>query len=121
MAQIAKLKALLMSAFGPAFAIVILALFAGYAVLGSNGILAWGDYSRALATHRQELQKIKAERDRLKNRVDLVDPRHADPAMVDELVRRALNVTHPDEVIVPLRLCWWNFEIGSASCRERGG
>src|SRR3546814_3052865 len=85
MAQIAKLKALLMSAFGPAFAIVILALFAGYAVLGSNGILAWGDYSRALATHRQELQKIKAERDRLKNRVDLVDPRHRSEEHTSEL------------------------------------
>src|SRR3546814_18904203 len=111
MAQIAKLKALLMSAFGPAFAIVILALFAGYAVLGSNGILAWGDYSRALATHRQELQKINAERDRLKNRVDLVDPRPADPDMVAELVRLELNVTHPDEVIVPLRCGWWNFDL----------
>src|SRR3546814_7181990 len=86
-------------------------LFAGYAVLGSNGILAWGDYSRALATHRQELQKIKAERDRLKNRVDLVDPRHADPDMADELVRRELTVTNHDAVIVPLRFCWWNFDL----------
>src|SRR3546814_15298537 len=106
MAQIAKLKALLMSAFGPAFAIVILALFAGYAVLGSNGILAWGDYSRALATHRQELQKIKAERDRLKNRVELVAHRNADPDMVDELVRSELNGNHPDEVIVQPRGRW---------------
>jgi cell division protein FtsB len=103
MAQIAKLRSLLMSAFGPALAIVLLALFAGYAVLGSNGILAWGDYSRALEERRHDLAKVKAERDRLKNRVDLVDPRHADPDMVDELVRRELNVGHPDEVIVPLR------------------
>ena len=103
MAQIAKLRSLLMSAFGPALAIVLLALFAGYAVLGSNGILAWGDYSRALEERRDDLAKVRAERDRLKNRVDLVDPRHADPDMVDELVRRELNVGHPDEVIVPLR------------------
>src|SRR3546814_5284467 len=100
MAQIAKLKALLMSAFGPAFAIVILTLFAGYAVPGTNGILAWSDYSRALATHRQELQKIKAERDRLKNRVDLVDPRHADPNQVTDMVRRKLITTQPDEFVV---------------------
>ncbi len=103
MAQIAKLRSLLMSAFGPALAIVLLALFAGYAVLGSNGILAWGDYSRALEERRDDLAKVRAERDRLKNRVDLVDPRRADPDMVDELVRRELNVGHPDEVIVPLR------------------
>ena len=92
-----------MSAFGPALAIVLLALFAGYAVLGANGILAWGDYSRALEHRRHELAAVKAERDRLKNRVELLDPRHADPDMVDELVRRELNVGHPDEVIVPLR------------------
>ena len=103
MAQIAKLRSLLMSAFGPAVAIVLLALFAGYAVLGSNGVLAWGDYSHALHERQQELAKVKAERDRLKNRVDLLNPRHADPDMVDELVRRELNVGHPDEVIVPLR------------------
>ncbi|WP_184473892.1 FtsB family cell division protein [Rhizorhapis suberifaciens] len=103
MAQIAKLRILLMSAFGPAFAIVLLALFAGYAVLGSNGILAWGDYTQTLQERRQELALVQAERNRLKNRVDRLDPRHVDPDLVDELVRRELNVTHPDEVIVPLR------------------
>lgn len=103
MAQIAKLRALLTSAFGPALAIILLALFAGYAVIGSNGILAWGDYSRALQERRQDLAKVQVERDRLKNRVDRLDPRHADPDLVDELVRRELNVTHPDEVIIPLR------------------
>lgn len=103
MAQIAKLKSLLMSAFGPALAILLLFMFAGYAVLGSNGILAWGDYTQALKQRQHELKQVKAERDHLKNRVDLLDPRHADPDMVDELVRRELNVTHPDEVVVPLR------------------
>lgn len=92
-----------MSAFGPALAIVLLALFAGYAVLGSNGILAWGDYSRALQERQRELAAVSADRDRLKNRVNLLNPRHADPDLVDELVRRELNVGHPDEVIVPLR------------------
>jgi cell division protein FtsB len=83
-------------------AILLLFLFAGYAVLGSNGILAWGDYTLALKDRQVELAQIRTERDRLKNRVELLDPRHADPDMVDELVRRELNVTHPDEVVVPL-------------------
>jgi len=39
----------------------------------------------------------------LQNRVTLLDPRHANPDMVDELVRKELNVAHPDEVIVPLK------------------
>jgi len=103
MAHIAKLRTLLMSALGPALAILLLLLFAGYAVFGSSGILAWGDYSRQLHDSRAELAMVKKQRDQLKNRVQLLDPRRADPDMVDELVRRELNVGHPDEVIVPLK------------------
>lgn len=94
---------LLLSVMGPAIAILLLLLFAGYAVFGSSGILAWGDYSRQLHDSRAELAMVKIERDRLKNRVHLLDPRRADPDIVDELVRRELNVGHPDEVIVPLK------------------
>ena len=35
--------------------------------------------------------------------LELLDPDHANPDMVDEMVRKELNVAHPDEVIVPLR------------------
>ena len=38
----------------------------------------------------------------LKNRVALLDPKHVDPDMADELVRKQLGVANPDEVIVPL-------------------
>jgi cell division protein FtsB len=72
-------------------------------VFGSSGILAWGDYSRQLNASRVELAMVKKQRDQLKNRVQLLDPRRADPDIVDELVRKELNVGHPDEVIVPLK------------------
>lgn len=103
MAQIAKLRELLSSALGPTLAIILLAILVGYAVLGSSGILAWGDYKQQLRDSQAELKVVQAERARIANRVDLLDPRHADPDMVEELVRRELNVGHPDEVIVPLR------------------
>ena len=103
MAQIAKLRELLSSALGPTLAIIVLGFLVGYAVLGSSGILAWGDYKQQLRDSQAELKVVQAERARIANRVDLLDPRHADPDMVEELVRRELNVGHPDEVIVPLR------------------
>ena len=103
MAQIAKLRELLSSALGPTLAIILLAILVGYAVLGSSGILAWGDYKQQLRDSQAELKVVQAERARIANRVDLLEPRHADPDMVEELVRRELNVGHPDEVIVPLR------------------
>lgn len=103
MAQIVKLRQLLGSALGPAIAILLLAALIGYSVLGPSGVLAWGAYKRQLRDSRAELKVVMAQRARLANRVDLLDPARADPDMVDELIRRELNVGHPDEVIVPLR------------------
>jgi cell division protein FtsB len=102
MAHIAKLRMLLFSALGPAFAVLLLVLFMGYAVFGANGLLAWGGYTTQLHDARIALAQVKAEKARLQNRVKLLDRRHIDPDMADELVRRELNVNHPDEVIVPL-------------------
>lgn len=102
MAHIAKLRLLLFSAFGPAIAILLLLFFAGYVVLGSNGVLAWGDYSRQLRTAKVELRKTQVARGELKNRVEALDPRRVDPDLADELIRRQLGVVHHDEVVVPL-------------------
>ncbi|WP_294137206.1 septum formation initiator family protein [Sphingobium sp.] len=102
MAHIAKLRSLLFSAFGPAVALLLLLVFAGYVVLGSNGVLAWGDYSRQLRTAKAELKTTKAAQAELRNRVEALDPRRVDPDLADELIRRQLGVIHHDEVIVPL-------------------
>lgn len=86
----------------PALALAIIGTFAGHAVAGPNGLLALGGYNRDLAERRVELSKLEAERDRLKHRSALLDPRKADPDIADELVRRDLGLVRPDEVIVPL-------------------
>ncbi len=86
----------------PALAVLIIANFAGYAVMGSNGLLVWGDYRHALAKREAELKVVEAERDRLAHRAKLLDPRRADPDLADELVRNELGLARPDEVIVPL-------------------
>lgn len=86
----------------PALALIVMAFFGGYAVLGSNGVLAYGDYKRQLVKQRAELARLDRQRAVLRNRVKLLDPRHANPDMVDEVTRQKLNVVHPDEVIVPL-------------------
>lgn len=103
MAQLAKLRFLFGSAMMPAVALVLLLVFIAYAIVGPNGILAWGDYSRQVKQRQAELKMLRAHKDALENRVKLVDPRRVDPDMADELVRRELGVTHPDEVIVPLK------------------
>lgn len=99
--QLPRSRKAILAALGPAAAAVILMAMVGYAVFGPTGLYAWGDYRQSLATKRVELARLKAEEARLRNRNDLVDPRHADPDMVDELVRKELNVQDPNEIIVP--------------------
>lgn len=86
----------------PALALIVIGFFGGYALLGPNGVLAYGDYKRQLAQRDVEYARLDHARAELRNRVQLLDPARANPDMVDELVRRNLGVAHPDEVIVPL-------------------
>lgn len=86
----------------PALAVIVVGTFAGHAIAGPNGILAWGSYHRALLQRQTELAQIEQQRAQLKHRSDLLDPRKADPDMADELVRKDLGLVRPDEVIIPL-------------------
>ena len=86
----------------PALALIVVGNFAGYAVAGPNGLLAWGGYHRNLNERKAELARLEAERAQLRHRSALLDPKKADPDMADELVRRDLGLVRPDEVIIPL-------------------
>ena len=97
-----RILALIRRVAMPALAVVIVGTFAGHAVAGENGILAWGSYHRALQQRQAELAQIEQERAELKHRSDLLDPNKADPDMADELVRKNLGLVRRDEVVVPL-------------------
>ena len=86
----------------PALALIIVGTFAGHAIAGPNGILAWGGYHRALQQRQTELAQLQQQQAELKHRSQLLDPRHADPDLADELARSKLGLVRPDEVIVPL-------------------
>jgi cell division protein FtsB len=86
----------------PALALIIVGNFAGYAVAGPNGLLAWGGYHRDLQERKVELAQLEAQKQQLRHRSMLLDPRKADPDLADEMVRDKLGLVRPDEVIVPL-------------------
>ena len=86
----------------PALAILIIANFLGYAVVGSNGILSLSDYTRLKQQRQVELVQLGEERARLAHRADLLDPRKADPDLADEMIRREMGLVRPDEVIIPI-------------------
>jgi len=86
----------------PALGVIVVGTFAGHAIAGPNGILAWGGYHRALKERQAELAQLEQEKAQLRHHSALLDPRKADPDMADELVRKDLGLVRPDEVIVPL-------------------
>ena len=86
----------------PALAMLVVGNFAGYAIAGPNGLLAWGGYHRDLNERTVELAQLKDQKAKLQHRSKLLDPNKADPDMADELVRRDLGLIRNDEIVVPL-------------------
>ncbi len=79
-----------------------LLMLTGFAIAGPTGLLAWSENSAKLDQHNAHIAHLQEKRDELKNRVDLLDPNAADPDLVGELLRRDMNMVHPDEVVITL-------------------
>ncbi len=84
-------------------ALGVLLLLGGLAIVGPSGLLAWGDNLRLLDQRRAQIARLTHERNELKMQVDALNPNQADPDLVGELIRRDLNVVHPDEVVILLK------------------
>jgi cell division protein FtsB len=85
-----------------AIALICLLVMGAMVLIGPSGLLAWSENNRLLAERQKELKVLAAEREVLKNRVALLDPRNVDPDMAGELLRSNLNVVHPDEMVMLL-------------------
>lgn len=102
MSGASTVRLILRRAGPPALALIVISFFGGYAVIGPNGMLAYGDYRHQLERREVAYAALQKQRDVLRNRVNLLDPRHANPDLAEELVRKQLKLANPDEVIVPL-------------------
>ena len=74
----------------------------GLALSGPTGYVAWREYKVQRSKLQQVVQTSEERQAALQRRLVLLDPRHVDPDLADELVRRNLDLVKPDEVIVPL-------------------
>jgi cell division protein FtsB len=86
-----------------AVALACLLVIGGFALAGPSGLLAWSENQDLLSQRQVELKQLATERDEIRNRVGLLDPTHADPDLAGELLRKNLNVVHPDEVVMLLK------------------
>ena len=83
-------------------ALIALVVMGGLAVAGPSGILAWSDSQHLLEQRQKQLAGLEVERLGLRNRVELLDPRHVDPDLAGQLLRDRLNVAHPDEMVIQI-------------------
>lgn len=81
-------------------ALALLLLMGAWVIAGPSGLIAWGENQRLLEQRRTKLAELKVQRERIRNRVDLLDPRHVDPDLAGELLRGNLNVARPDEMVM---------------------
>ena len=86
----------------PTVCVAFVAYFSYHAYNGAYGI----DSKHQLDIRKAELTKrldgIRAQRTHLEHRVDLMRDGSIEKDMLDELVRRALNMSRPDEVTIML-------------------
>lgn len=85
-----------------ALALIVLVVLTVAAIAGPTGLLAWAENAEALEQRNARIAALTEKRDALENRVNLLDPKGADPDLVSELVREDLGVLHPDEIVVTL-------------------
>ena len=83
-------------------ALGFLLVLSGLALAGPYGLLSWGENIALLEQRQDRIAALQAERDVLKNSVTLLDPDNVDPDLSTELVRRNMNVAHPDEYVLEL-------------------
>ncbi|QWC58492.1 septum formation initiator [Erythrobacter sp. 3-20A1M] len=88
--------------FTQGLALVVLLALAGLSLMGPDGVLAWGENARLLDQRKARIEALEERRSELQSQVAALDPDHADPDMVSELLRKNLNVVRPDEVILPI-------------------
>jgi cell division protein FtsB len=86
----------------PTLCVAFLAYFGFHAYHGEYGIYSKYRLQARIADLQSQLDEVKARRIELERRVQLLHDGTLEKDMLDEQARRALNVSHPDEVIVML-------------------
>lgn len=82
----------------PLVLMLVSAYFAAHAL---KSVTAQKVLKEEIAALDAERQRIKSVREDLDLHVGLLSRDHVDPDYLDELVRKGLGFTHPDEIIIP--------------------
>lgn len=70
-------------------------------VEGDRGLRAWVRLNHELRVAESNLAAVDAQRQALDHRVEEMQPDHVDPDLLDEEVRRTLDLVSPNEIVIP--------------------
>ena len=85
----------------PAVSVAVISYFGSYAIWGERGLLALENTQARLGIRQEQLAQIESDRSRLEHRIQLMEPGHADPDLIEELARGQLMDGAPNQVAVP--------------------
>jgi cell division protein FtsB len=91
-----KLRPLL----APAACLLVVAYFAHHAGVGEFGLSSLERLDAQEKSLQDELEALRAARERMEARVALMRSGSLDRDMVDERARQALNLAHPHDVVI---------------------
>jgi cell division protein FtsB len=79
----------------------LIAYVASDAIRGPHGLVANQLLRARIATLRQDLDALKAQRAGLERDADLLGPKTAEePALLDEQARSLLDLAHPTDIVI---------------------
>ncbi len=82
------------------FIVCLVLYFLYHLVQGGRGILTLRALESNLSTAEVELSELKAQHDKLENRVNLMKPGAVCPDLLEEQAKSVLGYKHPEEKIV---------------------
>jgi cell division protein FtsB len=85
---------------GPFAGLALTGYFAYNMVEGARGFDAWMRLSRRLKAEETNLTQVRAERAALALKVADMRPDHLDRDLLDERVRKVLNLVAPNEIVI---------------------
>lgn len=95
-----RLRRHLKSGILPAALVLWIAYFGYHVVQGDRGLAAYARLEQDLVRAQTQYREARAVRQRLEDRVALLNPAHIDADMLDERARIVLGVAHRDEVVI---------------------
>ncbi|MHA1537143.1 MAG: FtsB family cell division protein [Alphaproteobacteria bacterium] len=81
-------------------AVGLIVYFGYHIVEGDRGLIAWLRLEDKLAVAETRLAGLHMQRQHLEQRISLIRDRHIDEDLLDEQVRRMLNLIRANEIVI---------------------